>query len=104
METGQVSVDKVIAAHDCGRAINLTSVEGQMEGSVSMGLGEAMFEEVKLDDKGRVINANLGEYKIPTALDMPDIESLVVESDEPNGPFGPKRWAREPSCPSSRPY
>jgi CO/xanthine dehydrogenase Mo-binding subunit len=89
-ETGQVSVDKVIAAHDCGRAINLTSVEGQMEGSVSMGLGEAMFEEVKFDDKGRVINANLGEYKIPTALDMPTIESLIVESDEPNGPFGAK--------------
>ena len=49
-----------------------------------------MFEEVKFDDRGRVINANLGEYKIPTALDMPGIQSLIVESDEPNGPLGAK--------------
>ncbi|MGD8563354.1 MAG: molybdopterin-dependent oxidoreductase, partial [Desulfarculaceae bacterium] len=90
METGQVSVLKVTDAHDCGKAINLNSVEGQMQGSVSMGLGEALFEEVKFDDKGRVLNASLGEYHIPTALDMPPVECIVVESNEPNGPFGAK--------------
>lgn len=89
-ETGRVIVEKMTDAHDCGRAINRTSVEGQMQGSLSMGLGEAMFEEVKFDEKGRVINSDLAEYKIPTALDMPPIEAIIVESDEPNGPFGAK--------------
>jgi len=90
LETGQVRVERVYGAHDCGLAINRTSVEGQMEGSVSMGLGEALFEEVKFDGQGRVINASLGEYKIPTALDCPEVEAIIVESNEPNGPFGAK--------------
>jgi len=90
LETGQVTVDKMTDAHDCGFAINVTSVEGQMEGSLSMGLGEALFEEVKFDEKGRIHNANLAEYKIPTSLDMPNVKSIIVESNEPNGPFGAK--------------
>jgi 4-hydroxybenzoyl-CoA reductase subunit alpha len=90
LETGYVTVDKVTDAHDCGLAINRTSVEAQMEGSVFMGLGEALFEEVKFDPKGRVINADLAEYKMPTALDMPNVETIIVESSEPNGPFGAK--------------
>lgn len=90
LETGKITVDKATAAHDCGFAINITSVEGQMEGSLSMGLGEALFEEVKFDEKGRILNPNLAEYKIPTALDMPNVKSIIVESNEPNGPFGAK--------------
>ncbi|KIX12533.1 4-hydroxybenzoyl-CoA reductase subunit alpha [Dethiosulfatarculus sandiegensis] len=90
LETGQVRVLNITDAHDCGKAINLTSVEGQMEGSVSMGLGECMFEEVKFDDKGRVLNPSLGEYHIPTVMDMPRMNCIVVESNEPNGPFGAK--------------
>jgi 4-hydroxybenzoyl-CoA reductase alpha subunit len=89
-DTGQVKVVGMTDAHDCGRAINRTSVEGQMEGSLCMGLGEALFEEVKFDPRGRVLNANLGEYKIPTALDMPNVKSIIIESGEPNGPFGAK--------------
>ncbi|MBW1862833.1 MAG: molybdopterin-dependent oxidoreductase [Deltaproteobacteria bacterium] len=90
METGQITVERMFDAHDCGFAINRNSVEGQMEGSLSMGLGEAMFEEVKFDEKGRILNANLAEYKIPTSLDMPNITSIIVESIEPHGPFGAK--------------
>ena len=89
-ETGQVTVDRITDAHDCGRAINITSVEAQMQGSISMGLGEALFEEVKFDPKGYVINADLAEYKIATMLDMPSVNAIIVESDEPNGPFGAK--------------
>ncbi|MGA6925491.1 MAG: molybdopterin cofactor-binding domain-containing protein [Desulfosarcina sp.] len=89
-ETGQVTIEKVTDAHDCGKAINRTSVEGQMEGSISMGIGEAMHEEVKFDDKGRVINDDLAEYKLVTALDMPPVEAIIVETNEPNGPFGAK--------------
>ncbi len=90
METGQVTVDKMTDAHDCGFAINRTNVEGQMQGSLSMGLGEALFEEIKFDGKGRVANPTLGEYRIPTCLDMPNVDTIIIESDEPNGPFGAK--------------
>jgi 4-hydroxybenzoyl-CoA reductase subunit alpha len=90
LETGQVTVENMTDAHDCGLAINKTQVEGQMQGSLSMGLGECLFEEVKFDSRGRVINANLGEYKIPTALDMPNVKSIIVESNEPKGPYGAK--------------
>ena len=90
LETGQVTVDKIHDAHDCGFAINRTSVEAQMEGSVSMGLGEALFEEVKFNDKGRILNPSFGEYKIPTSLDMPEVEAIVIETHEPNGPYGAK--------------
>ena len=61
-----------------------------MQGSLSMGLGEALFEEVKFDPRGRILNPNFSEYKIPTALDMPKVTSVIVESHEPNGPFGAK--------------
>ncbi len=90
LETGEVTMEKITDAHDCGLAINRTQVEGQMEGSVSMGLGESLFEEVKFNEKGQILNASLGEYKIPTALDVPPITSLIIESGEPNGPYGAK--------------
>jgi 4-hydroxybenzoyl-CoA reductase subunit alpha len=89
-ETGQVTVDKLTDAHDCGFAINRTNVEGQMQGSVYMGLGETLFEEVKFDEKGKLLNPTFGEYRIPTTLDMPNVDAIIVESDEPNGPFGAK--------------
>lgn len=90
MNTGKVKVTRMCDAHDCGFAINRTAVEGQMQGSLSMGLGEALFEEVQFDKKGRIFNANLAEYKIPTSLDMPNVKTIIVESNEPNGPFGAK--------------
>ena len=88
-ETGVVTVDRVIAAHDCGRALNPLTVEGQIEGSVSMGLGQAMCEEV-LMEQGLVMNAGLLEYKTPGILDSPIIEAIIVESAEAEGPFGAK--------------
>ncbi len=89
-QTGRITIEKMTDAHDCGQAINRTSVEAQMHGSMAMGLGEALFEEVKFDDKGRLLNGDLAEYKMPTALDMPPMEALIVESHEPNGPYGAK--------------
>ncbi|MCK9460474.1 MAG: molybdopterin-dependent oxidoreductase [Proteobacteria bacterium] len=88
--TGQLSLEHVTAAHDCGFAINRTQVEGQMQGNFLMGLGEACFEEVKFDDLGRTVNPNLAEYKIPTMMDVPNMDPVVVESGEPNGPYGAK--------------
>ena len=90
METGKITIDKMTDAHDCGFAINKTSVEGQMQGSLLMGVGEALFEEKKFDENGRILNPNFAEYKVPTALDMPNIKPIIVESDEPYGPYGAK--------------
>lgn len=88
-ETGVVTVDRVIAAHDCGRALNPLTVEGQIEGSVSMGLGQAMCEQVMME-QGLVMNPGLLEYKTPGILDSPKIEAIIVESAESEGPFGAK--------------
>jgi 4-hydroxybenzoyl-CoA reductase subunit alpha len=90
MDTGQLTIDKLTLAHDCGLALNWKSVEGQLDGSMCHGLGEALFEEVIFDDKGNVVNNDLGGYKIPTPLDVPELSALIIESDEPNGPYGAK--------------
>ncbi len=90
LETGEVTVDNITGAHDCGFAINRTQVEGQMQGSMMMGMGEALMEQIIYNDKGRIMNANLAEYKIPTSLDMPNLDTIIIESDEPNGPYGAK--------------
>ncbi|MBS1261695.1 MAG: 4-hydroxybenzoyl-CoA reductase subunit alpha [Calditrichaeota bacterium] len=90
LETGEVTVDRITGAHDCGFAINRTQVEGQMHGSMMMGMGEALMEQVIYDEHGRILNRNLAEYKIPTSLDMPQLDALIVESNEPHGPYGAK--------------
>ena len=89
VETGQVTVDRIIAAHDCGKAINPLTVEGQVEGSVWMGLGQAVQEEMLWED-GRLMNPGLLEYRTASTLESPPIEAILVESDDPEGPFGAK--------------
>lgn len=88
-DTGQVDVVRVVAAHDAGFAINPMGAEGQIEGSVVTALGQALSEDL-LWQEGRTLNPNFVDYKMPTALDAPAIESLLVESNEPHGPFGAK--------------
>jgi 4-hydroxybenzoyl-CoA reductase alpha subunit len=90
LETGEVTMENITGAHDCGFAINVTQVEGQMQGSMMMGMGEALMEEILYDTRGRIVNANLAEYKIPTAVDMPHLDAIIVESGEPHGPYGAK--------------
>lgn len=90
LETGEITVDKITGAHDCGFAINRTQVEGQMQGSMMMGMGEALMEQIQYDTRGRIVNANLAEYKIPTSVDMPQLDAIIVESNEPRGPYGAK--------------
>jgi 4-hydroxybenzoyl-CoA reductase subunit alpha len=88
--TGDLTIDHLTLAHDCGFAINRKSIEGQLEGSMCHGLSEALFEEMIFDNKGRQINPTLGDYKIPTSVDVPDMNAIIIESNEPNGPFGAK--------------
>jgi len=87
--TGLVTVDKVWVALDCGHAINPLAVEGQMQGSVWMGMGQALSEETRYLD-GLPAHASMLEYRMPTIMDSPPIETHIVESHDPNGPFGAK--------------
>jgi len=88
-ETGEVTVHKIWAAHDCGRALNPVAVEGQVIGSVWMGLGQALEEEMIWKD-GLLMNPGLLEYRSPSSAESPDIECIIVESIDPEGPFGAK--------------
>jgi 4-hydroxybenzoyl-CoA reductase subunit alpha len=88
-ETGQVSIDRIIAAHDCGKALNPLAAEGQVQGSVWMGLGQAVQEEM-IWQNGRLMNPGLLEYRSASTLESPPIETILVESNDPEGPFGAK--------------
>jgi 4-hydroxybenzoyl-CoA reductase subunit alpha len=104
-ETGVVTVEKIWVAHDCGRALNPVLVEGQMEGSAYMGFGEALMEAHVFkgpgEGKAGLHNApSLLDYRIPTTLDTPALESLIVESVDPEGPYGAKEAGEGPLHPS----
>ncbi len=104
-DTGVVRVEKIWVAHDCGRALNPVLVEGQMEGSAYMGFAEALMEEhiFKDADHGRagLHNApSLLDYRLPTSMDTPELASLIIESVDPEGPYGAKEAGEGPLHPS----
>jgi len=87
--TGRVKLLRMVTAHDCGRPINPMLVEGQLEGSVVGGMGQALYEDV-IVVKGQVMNPSFLDYGFPTFLEMPEIEAIEVETDDPIGPYGAK--------------
>lgn len=88
-ETGEVTLDKCVACHDIGRAINRAAAIGQIQGGGAQGLGYALMEEVQVE-KGIIQTPSLAEYLIPTSRDIPTIEPIVLESGSGVGPFGSK--------------
>ncbi|MDF1563297.1 MAG: xanthine dehydrogenase family protein molybdopterin-binding subunit [Deltaproteobacteria bacterium] len=95
-ETGVIGVEKVWCAHDCGRALNPLLVEGQIEGSCYMGLGEALMEHHEVGPGGRLLAPDLLDYRIPTSVDTPPIEAIVVEAPDAHGPYGAKEAGEGP--------
>ena len=95
-ETGEIDVHKVWCAHDCGRALNPTIVRGQMEGSTYMGAAEVVLESHHLNRYGLHAGPSLLDYRIPTTMDAPEIEALIVESIDPEGPYGAKEAGEGP--------
>ncbi|MBI2861064.1 MAG: molybdopterin-dependent oxidoreductase [Chloroflexi bacterium] len=90
-ESGHVRVLRVVVAYDIGRAINPMNVEGQLEGSIAQGMGYTLMEDFVVDrDTGELETDNFTSYKIPGTLDMPDIETVIIEHPTPSGPFGAK--------------
>jgi 4-hydroxybenzoyl-CoA reductase subunit alpha len=88
-KTGKVKLLNIWGAHDCGKAINPLAVEGQLEGSWHMGIGQAMSEEMRYYN-GLLLNNNFLDYKIPTSVDTPYMHTNIIESIDPEGPFGAK--------------
>ena len=99
-ETGQVKILKYVAAHDVGRAINPMLLEGQVYGGATMGIGYALTERLILQN-GKVMNPNFLDYKMLTAKDVPNIEPIVIETNDPFGPFGAKGIGEPGSVPTA---
>lgn len=97
-ETGFVRPVKVWAAHDCGKALNPLAVEMQIEGCLHMGMGQALTESFGYN-KLAIKNPSFLDYKIPSAIEMPEVEVIIVESNDPEGPFGAKEAGEGPLLP-----
>ena len=97
---GSVRVLRMIAAHDCGRAINPRKIEGQLEGSCLMGIGYALSEEYPLE-QGRPLVRRYGKLGVPTMVDAPEVRCLLVEDPEPEGPFGAKGVSEVATVPAT---
>ena len=96
-ETGQVKVTRFVQAQDVGLAVNPMGVEGQLEGGAVQGIGRALSEEILIDgDTGQVRNPSLATYLMPLAIDMPEIENVLVEVPSEDGPFGLRAVAEPP--------
>ncbi len=95
-ETGEVRIERYIACHDVGKAINPQQVEGQIQGGVTQGIGMALMEEVLMSDKGRMQNAGFTDYILPSIKDVPAIEAVILEHDDPGGPFGARGIGEPP--------
>jgi CO/xanthine dehydrogenase Mo-binding subunit len=95
-ETGDVTIHKYVVAQDVGFAMNPTYIEGQIEGGVAQGLGQALSEEIVYEN-GRVLNPNLTDYKMPTTLDMPRVETILVQHPSLVGPYGAKGVGEPPN-------
>ncbi len=98
VETGLVRCTRMTLAHDCGRALNRLAVEGQIEGCMHMGLGQALLEEMRYE-RGRITNPNLLDYKILGPFETPEMRVIVVESEDREGPFGAKEAGEGPLIP-----
>ena len=99
MPLGKVKVTNIVNVHDSGKLINPKLAAAQVHGGMSMGLGYGLSEELLFDEKGRPLNDNLLDYKLPTAMDTPDLNALFVELDDPTGPFGNKALGEPPAIP-----
>jgi CO/xanthine dehydrogenase Mo-binding subunit len=98
VDTGQVRVLRYVAAHDVGQAINRQSVEGQIEGAVAMGIGYALSEQIVFED-GQNLTGSFAQYLIPTAVELPAIEPVILESGEGMGPFNARGIGEPPIGP-----
>jgi CO/xanthine dehydrogenase Mo-binding subunit len=98
-ETGKVTILRYTAVQDAGKAIHPSYVEGQIQGGVVQGIGWALNEEYYMGDDGQMMNSSLLDYRMPTALDLPMVDTVIVEVPNPNHPFGVRGVGEVPLVP-----
>ncbi|MBT3236598.1 MAG: xanthine dehydrogenase family protein molybdopterin-binding subunit [Bdellovibrionales bacterium] len=101
-DTGKITIPKVVLAIDCGQALNPDLVKGQITGGMLQGLATVLYEDMRFDDQGRLLNPNFTDYKIPTSLDTPDqIVPIIVEVPQGDGPFGARGMGEHTMIPAA---
>jgi len=101
-QTGKIKVLKAAEALDVGKAINPINVRDQMIGGLLQGLATALYEDMRFDKNGKILNPNFTDYKIPTALDIPEeVVPIIVEVPQPDGPFGARGMGEHPMIPAA---
>jgi CO/xanthine dehydrogenase Mo-binding subunit len=97
-DTGRVTILRYVVAQDVGRVINPQGIEGQIHGGVAQGIGYALYEDIHIED-GRILESDLEGYRLPGALDVPRIDSILLEQPDPAGPYGAKGVGEPPIVP-----
>jgi putative selenate reductase molybdopterin-binding subunit len=92
-QSGEITIERLLMVVDCGRVINPITAAGQVEGGMAQALGFTLLEEMRFDDEGHQLNPNFNEYHIPRAQEMPIMDVIFVQTNEPSGPFGAKSVA-----------
>jgi CO/xanthine dehydrogenase Mo-binding subunit len=101
-ETGKVRIPKVVLAVDVGKAINPDLVKGQITGGLLQGIATVLYEDMRFNKHGRLVNANFTDYKIPTAMDIPDeVVPIIIEIAQPDGPFGARGMGEHTMIPAA---
>jgi CO/xanthine dehydrogenase Mo-binding subunit len=101
-ETGKVRIPKAVLAVDVGKAINPDLVKGQVAGGLLQGIATVLYEDMRFDKNGKLINANFSDYKIPTAMDIPDeVVPIIIEVAQPDGPFGARGMGEHTMIPAA---
>jgi carbon-monoxide dehydrogenase large subunit len=101
-ETGKMKILKAVEAIDAGKALNPSLVKGQIVGGLLQGLATVLYEDMRFDDKGKLLNPNFTDYKLPTAMDMPDeIVPIIIEVPQPDGPFGARGLGEHTMLPAA---
>ena len=101
-QTGKVKVLKAALAVDCGKALNPDLIKGQITGGMLQGLATVLYEDMRFDEKGKLLNPSFSDYKIPTALDIPDqVIPIIVESPQPDGPYGARGMGEHTMIPAA---
>ncbi|MFC2136241.1 xanthine dehydrogenase family protein molybdopterin-binding subunit, partial [Bacteroidota bacterium] len=101
-ETGKVKIPKVVLAIDVGKAINPDLISGQVTGGMLQGIATVLYEDMRFDEKGRLINPNFTDYKIPTSMDIPDkVVPILIEVEQKDGPFGARGMGEHTMIPAA---
>lgn len=96
---GHIKIENIINVHDSGKIINPVLASAQVHGGMAMGIGYAMYEQMLYDKNGHLLNGNLLDYKIPTAMDIPELKTAFFETNDPCGPYGNKSLGEPPTIP-----